>query len=592
MEIKKITEGMTASQVAEVIDSNFRGIREETDAKLSGLGSKQIRRQIDGFLKSDGTVIEVKNTKSTLLEYYCSVGQIYKLKGWFGANAAAVIFYKDNEVISAKSKEKFDYNTLLVVVPKGVNKIIFQSVQYFGVSDSVEMSVEELNASDIYFNSVYPIDGYIKVENGDFTEVKDKTLQTTFLLLPCVEGDVFKYKGRCGGSAEGIIFYDDNYNIVSSTRFDNNLFTEREENVFTPNGATNVLFLSTKGKDSSSRQGKHYFSVQYINENAIEGKLSIKYTKQKGYLRSDDTYSSDSNIFSRTSPIIPCVTGDTFFYKGDGYSMARSYIMYLDGEIVKTGNWSKKDGFATIIIPDGVNQIKFSSFGTSYDDIVFDLYSGDVPNLVSIASSMPKNTILSGKKINWLGDSYVANHKQSKDLTWHSLIAKKYNMVYRNYGINGTKLVGGSTDDMDNRYKDMDLDADYVMIVGGTNDFNSQTPISTFKSQLKTFFMALITTYPSARIAVWTPFNDNDELNPYHGYEDEKIKLGDYAKAMEEVCQSIGLACFNSFNKANIYAWSEEFRTLFFQSSKDMAHLNAEGHKRFSTMAEDFLLSL
>lgn len=39
MEVKKITEGMTAPQVAEVIDSNFRGIKEETDAKLSELGS-------------------------------------------------------------------------------------------------------------------------------------------------------------------------------------------------------------------------------------------------------------------------------------------------------------------------------------------------------------------------------------------------------------------------------------------------------------------------------------------------------------------------------------------------------------------------
>jgi hypothetical protein len=41
MEVKKITEGMTAPQVAEVIDSNFRGIMEETDEKLYELGRKQ-----------------------------------------------------------------------------------------------------------------------------------------------------------------------------------------------------------------------------------------------------------------------------------------------------------------------------------------------------------------------------------------------------------------------------------------------------------------------------------------------------------------------------------------------------------------------
>lgn len=46
MEVKKITEGMTAPQVAQVIDDNFKGLneekanKEETDAKLSELGSK------------------------------------------------------------------------------------------------------------------------------------------------------------------------------------------------------------------------------------------------------------------------------------------------------------------------------------------------------------------------------------------------------------------------------------------------------------------------------------------------------------------------------------------------------------------------
>lgn len=40
MEVKKIVEGMTATQVAEVIDSNFRGIKEETNEKLSELGSE------------------------------------------------------------------------------------------------------------------------------------------------------------------------------------------------------------------------------------------------------------------------------------------------------------------------------------------------------------------------------------------------------------------------------------------------------------------------------------------------------------------------------------------------------------------------
>ena len=44
---------------------------------------------------------------------------------------------------------------------------------------------------------------------------------------------------------------------------------------------------------------------------------------------------------------------------------------------------------------------------------------------------------LYGKTINIIGDSYVANHRRPKEETWHSMVASKYSMTYRNYGRNG-----------------------------------------------------------------------------------------------------------------------------------------------------------
>lgn len=58
MEVKKITEGMTATQVSEVIDSNFKGIKEETDAKLSELGQKVFN--YNHFVGKGATFSDVK----------------------------------------------------------------------------------------------------------------------------------------------------------------------------------------------------------------------------------------------------------------------------------------------------------------------------------------------------------------------------------------------------------------------------------------------------------------------------------------------------------------------------------------------------
>ena len=68
---------------------------------------------------------------------------------------------------------------------------------------------------------------------------------------------------------------------------------------------------------------------------------------------------------------------------------------------------------------------------------------------------------LYGKKINVLGDSYVYNHKEPKENTWHAKIAEKYKMVYRNYGKNGNGIVTpkASGEPLVTRYKMMDKDA-------------------------------------------------------------------------------------------------------------------------------------
>lgn len=51
---------------------------------------------------------------------------------------------------------------------------------------------------------------------------------------------------------------------------------------------------------------------------------------------------------------------------------------------------------------------------------------------------------LNGKRIGVIGDSYVRNHKEPFENTWHYKFAKKHGMEYFNYGKNGNSIAYSS----------------------------------------------------------------------------------------------------------------------------------------------------
>ena len=80
--------------------------------------------------------------------------------------------------------------------------------------------------------------------------------------------------------------------------------------------------------------------------------------------------------------------------------------------------------------------------------------------------------------MNVIGDSYVANHRRPKEEAWHYKLAQQRGYVYNNYGKNGLCVAFDRTHDgkwnfgpaMWQRYKDMNPQADYVIIIAGHND--------------------------------------------------------------------------------------------------------------------------
>jgi GDSL-like Lipase/Acylhydrolase. len=104
-------------------------------------------------------------------------------------------------------------------------------------------------------------------------------------------------------------------------------------------------------------------------------------------------------------------------------------------------------------------------------------------------------TQLEGKTLYALGDSYFAGNGLDPEYVWVSILAKKYNMAFTNYGINGSTVSNFITtkNPMCERYTNMASTApDIVLVEGGRNDYNNSVPVGTVDSHdTKTFMGAL-----------------------------------------------------------------------------------------------------
>ena len=196
----------------------------------------------------------------------------------------------------------------------------------------------------------------------------------------------------------------------------------------------------------------------------------------------------------------------------------------------------------------------------------------------------------SAQKIGFLGDSYVRNHREPIENTWHYKFAQKHGMEYFNYGRNGNCIALDFKQwgkGMYQRYKDMREDLDYVVVIAGHNDASrarlDSIGVDTFKERLGQLCQGLIERYPRAQIFFFTPWTCED----FMGSPRQLV-----VDAMIEVCGSYGIPIFDAARHSGIYAASDQFRSIYFQGGgkNDHAHLNAKGHDRFLPIAEHFLL--
>lgn len=197
---------------------------------------------------------------------------------------------------------------------------------------------------------------------------------------------------------------------------------------------------------------------------------------------------------------------------------------------------------------------------------------------------------LYGKKIVAIGDSMVAGNGVATEDLWLTKMAKRNNMTYVNYGINGSFLSRkeGLVDKcagVCDRTASMDADADYIIVYAGTNDAANSIAMGDESSTSKEEFMGalvqtckqLLTKYPTGKIMFITPYRKYSTFLPY-------------IEAIENICGKYGIPVFNNYKNGGI-CWQISAQTNLLTQG-DNTHLNATGHEFVSYKFEEALRRL
>lgn len=180
-----------------------------------------------------------------------------------------------------------------------------------------------------------------------------------------------------------------------------------------------------------------------------------------------------------------------------------------------------------------------------------------------------------------MGDSYFGGSKNGVEYVWPNLMAQKYEMEFRNYGIGGSSVCNRGHKPMCNRISEMTVGSpDIVLLEGGRNDFvggfalgdvNSTDP-ATFCGGINSCIDQLQAKYPNALIIGITCW-------AYNATNESGDKQADFGNAMMEVCAARGIPCFNAMDKTNtgVDMDSSAFRKAYSQDEGDVSHLNTAG---------------
>ena len=216
---------------------------------------------------------------------------------------------------------------------------------------------------------------------------------------------------------------------------------------------------------------------------------------------------------------------------------------------------------------------------------------------------------LKGKKIIFLGDSITEGVGASETKKRYTdLVAQKTGATVYNHGVSGTRIAKQKTPSYDpnwdkdfcSRAKDMEKDADIIVVFGGTNDYGhgdadlgtfSDRANDTFYGALHTLYTYLCETYPTAKKVIITPLHrvNEESLLPDHNSFVPIAPLKTYVEIIREVAEYYSFPVLDLFKNSGIQPNVPRVKELFMP---DGVHPNDAGYEVISEAIISFLKNM
>lgn len=206
---------------------------------------------------------------------------------------------------------------------------------------------------------------------------------------------------------------------------------------------------------------------------------------------------------------------------------------------------------------------------------------------------------LEGITFTVIGDSYLAKASLASGNNWPTLLAKKYGMTYKNYGIGGSTISNYTKEHnpMVDRYTEMAMnDPDVIIVEGGRNDYNFGVPLGTLEDTSTQTMMGatryLLTKirerYPNAVVIGLTCWETGGNRNSAGHY------CREYGEAMLAVCADLGIPCINALDQkaTGVYMTDPVFRMNYCRDANDVSHLNDDGMRLVMPFFEKEILRI
>ena len=481
------------------------------------------------------------------------------------------------------------------------NKLNFVDIQN---NNLIDMSL----CNDYYYNTdgtIHATGNYVSTE---FIEVGEYTPEVTEFMTNCTNG--------------GIVLFDANQDFVAfvsiTTPFTipvsdvvylkmnirKNLSNYND--IYLCKDRLNNFIINTLNKPTHFRNNSILVPTENLVGNSIypENTSFIEHVTNnlfnKHFINTDGAFGSNGMYYSNESgtyePYVSeimtlplYVPNETLFYQGTG----TGFIHLYDINFKHLGSISTPNVASFTIPYENAVYISKSLRKTEVDnyyliagtDQLIDYYQlKDEIQITNINSSK-----LSGKKIGYLGDSITYGYGVTKP--YPTIIAENTGSISSNYGINQNSIARTSTiqNPMCTRFTNMSNDLDYIVVFGGTNDYQYQVPmgsensndIDTFNGALNTLISGLIEKYPGKPILFLTPL--------YRSLSHESgVPFMNYVNAIKNRCEYYSIPYFNLTDRSTIKSLIDTINQMYYVN-QDRLHPNNDGQKIIARIIQNQL---